>query len=134
MSLVCVLKALIADVKKLERVACKYQKNNQCWFVILYKKQHRFSFRKLCGSFSVQFFLPCNSVMHLVFYCSCYCCWSWLLCKKALFTFFRRMIQPWWEGLKKVMHEKCRVFISITTKNTSKHCKMLLIKLTGKFF
>lgn len=32
------------------------------------------------------------------------------------------------------MHVKCRVFISITIKNTSRLCKMLLIKLIGEFY
>jgi len=47
--------------------------------------------------------------------------------------FVRKMTQLWKEGLRRAMLVRCRVFISITTKNISKLYKMLPIKLTGRF-
>lgn len=38
-----------------------------------------------------------------------------------------------WQDEQRVMLVKCRAFIEITTKNTFKLCKMLLIKLIGMF-
>lgn len=57
---------------------------------------------------------------------------SW--CKCVTNLFFRKMIQPWLEELKKVMHVKCRAFTSIITRSIFKLCKMLLRKQIGEYF
>ena len=45
---------------------------------------------------------------------------------------FRKMKRHWQEG-RRVMLEKCRDFIRITTKSIFKLCRMLLINMTGWF-
>ena len=45
---------------------------------------------------------------------------------------FRKMKWHWQEG-RRVMLEKCRDFIRITTKSIFKLCRMLLINMTGWF-
>lgn len=61
------------------------------------------------------------------------CLCTIVICVSVYKFIFRKMIQLWSEGLKKVMHVKCRAFTSITTRSTFKLCKMLLRKQIGGY-